>query len=486
MCKKPLKRFLWPIIILSIAMILAACAPEAPNAPTPSATPTQAAGNPSRPSATPASSPATPTETPEPLSTIDVQPSDLQGVRIRFWHVWTGEMGALVDSQVEAFNAQNEWGITVAAEYQGNLDELDARMVQALEENDLPNIAVAYNYQALAWDGSDLIVNLESFVQDPVWGLTLAEQEDFYPAFWEADVIDGRRVGIPAQRSGQALFYNQSWAEELGFRTPPLAPLQFERQACAAAQEKRQDDDVRNDGTGGYIVEPGYPATLSWIYTFDGRVVDVQRRAYRFDTPETRAAFTFLRELADAGCAWQTEAHLPTTDFAARRGLFAVDSVAGIEDVRRAFEQAGRDDRWTVIPFPSGDGSTPVSVFGPSYILLEGTPQENLAAWLFIRWMVAPENLARQVEAGGLLPLRVSTLTYLESYTRAHPEWRRVVDFLPDARPEPGFASWKTVRWAVEDASTQLFRYYFTLEQVPDLTELLDETANDLHSTDAP
>ena len=33
------------------------------------------------------------------------------------------------------------------------------------------------------------------------------------------------------------------------------------------------------------------------------------------------------------------------------------------------------------------------------------------------------------------------------------------------------------MRWAVNDASTQLFRYYFTIDQVPSLVKLLDETA---------
>jgi hypothetical protein len=37
------------------------------------------------------------------------------------------------------------------------------------------------------------------------------------------------------------------------------------------------------------------------------------------------------------------------------------------------------------------------------------------------------------------------------------------------------------VRWAVEDAATQLFRYYFEQGRVPVLVKLLDDTANELH-----
>jgi hypothetical protein len=36
------------------------------------------------------------------------------------------------------------------------------------------------------------------------------------------------------------------------------------------------------------------------------------------------------------------------------------------------------------------------------------------------------------------------------------------------------------VRWALGDAATQLFRDYFTIDRVPDLVRLLDQTADDL------
>ena len=38
------------------------------------------------------------------------------------------------------------------------------------------------------------------------------------------------------------------------------------------------------------------------------------------------------------------------------------------------------------------------------------------------------------------------------------------------------------MRWAVSDAATQLFRWYFTMEQLPDTVKLLDRTATELHN----
>ncbi|HSO27550.1 MAG TPA: hypothetical protein VLS48_05730, partial [Anaerolineales bacterium] len=73
-----------------------------------------------------------------------------------------------------------------------------------------------------------------------------------------------------------------------------------------------------------------------------------------------------------------------------------------------------------------------------------------------------------------------ATLALLEGGT-PYQAWLQTAERLPSARPEPAFESWKTVRWALQDATTQLYRYYFEIEQVEQLSELLDQTADDLH-----
>jgi hypothetical protein len=70
----------------------------------------------------------------------------------------------------------------------------------------------------------------------------------------------------------------------------------------------------------------------------------------------------------------------------------------------------------------------------------------------------------------------------MDASAEAQPQWQAALQLLSDARAEPAFPSWSTVRWAVGDAATQLFRYYFTVDQVSVLSGLLNRTANDLHT----
>ena len=381
---------------------------------------------------------------------------------------------------VKNFNRTNEWGIKVDASYQGGLDDLYAAVAAGLESGEPPDLVVGYPYQAHAWDAWEQVVDLTQYVDDPVWGFSPQEQADFYPVFWEQDLSEDRRLGLPAQRSGQVLYYNTTWAKELGFTAPPVTPEQFRQQACAAARVNQQDDDPDNNATGGYIFTTNYSAALGWIQAFGGEVLNAGRDGYRFDTPAVKNAFTFLRRLYDEGCAWLSDSQLPETAFAARQGLFAAGSVMGIPHQAEMFERLGSADQWTVIAFPSPAGTPAINVYGPSFSLLPSTPEQQLAAWLFVKWLVDTENQAQLIEASAGFPLRVSVLDEVNIASGSYPQWGAAVDLLSNAKAEPSLASWRLARWAVYDAFTQLFRYYFSADQVPDLAELLNETAADL------
>ena len=122
-----------------------------------------------------------------------------------------------------------------------------------------------------------------------------------------------------------------------------------------------------------------------------------------------------------------------------------------------------------------------LDVYGPSYIMLTSSPEEQLASWVFVKWLLAPLNQARFIEATASFPLRAATLVHLGDFSQRHPQWRTAVEALPLAQGEPDLASWGVVRWALQDAGVQLFRSYFTIDQIPGLVGFLDRTASDLH-----
>jgi ABC-type glycerol-3-phosphate transport system substrate-binding protein len=461
-----------------ITAMLLACGGKTMPPPTVRATSTLA---PTATSRIPAPSPTiTPSATATPF--VQIEAAALRGVRLRLWHAWRGET---FEQLVASFNAQNEYGIRVEAVYRGNYNDLYAQARAALAGGELPEIAVAYPYEILAWqEGGARLVNLTPYLDDPQWG---SNATDFYLPFWQSK---GARYDLAAQRTAQVLAYNLSWAHTLGFPHPPIKPQDFREQACAAGRANANDADPTNDGSGGWVASVTPTIMLSWIYAFEGEVVKSDGTGYRFDTPQSEAAFRFLASLKEEGCFWQPpgegasdgfgEHTHAEAEFAARRALFIALPLEDIPRLARAMERAGNDDEWTVLAFPSNEQPV-ITTYGPSFTIFSSSAEKELAAWVFLRWLLLPQNQARWIKAEGTFPLRSTTMDYLNGYSKAHPQWLAAVALLEGAQTEPRLPSWKVVRWALGDAGTQLFRYYFDADRIPATLALLDATAEELN-----
>jgi ABC-type glycerol-3-phosphate transport system substrate-binding protein len=467
-------------------MILLVACGEAP-APLPAASP-------EIPTATQAPPRVTPTiaasSTPDLPPSLGIDPQELQGLTVTYWHPWTGAEGEAMHASVQAFNETNEHGIQAVDIYQGNLNSLYQKTEEAFSEGDSPDLVVGYLDHLLSWSGQ--WVDLGPYVVDRDWGLSAEEQADFIEEFWSHDLVGGDRVGIPAQRFAQLLYYNLTWAGELGFGAPPQTPEQFKTQACAAAQANLADEDLENNGTGGWIVNTTPQSLLSWLYAFGSEISLPDGGGYHFDSPQSEQALVFLKDLYDSGCAWKTmqsdaaeglaEGEFVEAEFAARQALLITGSLGDFDHQAEALEIAENEDTWVPLAFPSPDDRPVIFVYGPSFAVLRSTPERQLAAWLLARWLVSPAEQARFVRASGAFPTRRAAIEELGNYAGTHPQWSAAIDLLAFARPEPRSASWSVVRWVLGDVATQVFRSYFSADRIPATLELMQETAAELHS----
>lgn len=469
-----MKKSLITWIMMSIAglFLLAACAGETTPTPEPTATP--------KPTRTPR-----PTRTATPTIEITVEPTntplsegvatlDLEGIDVQYWHPWTQNKEFAVLSLVNQFNASNEYGIVVTAFSQGG--DLYTNVRASLGSESAPNLVAGYNNQLQSWDNhGGTIVDLNEYIDDPEWGFDLATQADFYPVFWNQDTNANKRLGLPIYRSAVVIFYNQSWAQELGFEAPPQTPEELREQACAAAT-------ANNDSTGGLIATTDISTNMSWLFAFGGNLSHPNGVQYQAATPENQAAFTFLQGLLETGCAWTPGTYYPNQEFATRKGLFYPSSVAGIPYQIRAFEEMNNFDQWTVLPFPGNSGELVINAYGPAYAIFESTPEEQIASWIFIQWMLQPQNQARFIETSGYLPVSESSLEYLESYAAENPLWAQALALIPYGKIEPALGSWGIARYAFGDAIEELFAPDFSSDQIPTLLEKLEENINEIHA----
>jgi ABC-type glycerol-3-phosphate transport system substrate-binding protein len=351
-----------------------------------------------------------------------------------------------------------------------------------VEDSSFPQIVIGFPEHALEWQ--EHVVDLKPYVSDPVYGLSPDDLADFPAVIWDQDELDGKRFGVPAQRTARFLLYNQSWARELGFDSPPATSSEFEQQACAAHKALGADEDSTNDPLGGWLIDTHAMTPLSWMIAFGGGVQEED--GYRFLTPGNIAAFRFVKTLRQKNCAWVASLDLPLPDrFAARQALFATASLEDLPAQVRAFSAANNTDEWTVLKFP-GDERDALVVYGSSLIMFESDDVTQLASWLFMRWLLSAENQARWVQSTGLFPLRNSTMQLLGDYPPSHPQWAEAVELLSDGETTPQLASWRLVRVMLEDGFRDMFDTIrhpdLTDGQVPLILKQMDDTAEDLNN----
>lgn len=422
---------------------------------------------------------STPLPTPLPTSTLDIKEAELQGVQIVLWHALNEAARNELQELAGEFNASNDWGIQLNVEAFQTYQDLVRQVNNVLGTEDLPELVLATPEQLAYWQADHAgVINLDTFIHDPDWGISPNLVSDIYPAFWGQDVFQGERLGFPAIRTSEVLVYNRTWAHALNYQDPPLTPDAFYEQACAAAKANAAEGYY---ATGGWFMNTEPAVALAWLAAF-GTTNPLTEDGYSFNTPETRQAFSFLRELAESSCAWNNEIPTPEEStepfvyFANRQALLASLSVDELPVLAAAMAYAKNNDDWVVLPYPTEDAGGKVVSFSFSYGILAADQREQLASWLAMRWLSEPEHSARIAEAAGSLPISESAAQYME----LTPQQEQAIALIGLSVTPPIDPSWVKVQPILRDAmweNTVDYQRIYTIENSPVRTvgEILED-----------
>ena len=416
------------------------------------------------------------------LTACGPPPVDVSGTSIQFWHVY-GEgdpRNEAVLAFVDDFNATNEYDITVEALDQGQHSDLEDKINAGIQSGDLPHVTQAYTSGLKNWDSVDLVVDLNQFVNDKTYGLTEEQIADIYPGVFELGVAsDGARLGWPLSQSANAMVYNITWAKELGFDSAPTTPEELKAQLCAAAEANKTDDNPDNDGGTGLVWFPSASNFLSFLHAYGGTELNADGTAYEFNTPEAKAAALYVNDLRDSGCTFETESY-PNPEQGQRLALVTMSSTSGLKYYGYAFADAENDDEWSFLAFPGPDGGQGVDAFTQTIGIFKSTPEQELASWLFIKYLTSPENQAKWVKASDYLPTQFSVEPMLVDYIANVPQFQSTLALAALGQGEPeAYPAWYSVRRAVDDAAAMMYAAETEAEIDAILAEL-DVTAAEL------
>ena len=454
--------------------LLAACKP-AVKTPTVPGEPTLPSESAPELTPEPVNTPVPPAPTATPVYLVPLE--QLNGLQLIFSHPWTGETALLADKLVDSFNQSNEWGIHIMVRRAGSSQALANQVEDGPFDAEYPQVVVAPSEHLLWWlENGNLVRSLNDLIADPYFGLSEQQRADFPLAFWQQDQSGGSQVGIPAQRDVPVMFYNQTWATELGFTQPPLTVNDFKEQACAAAFANAHDRFAANDGTGGWLINTDGLVVYSWLRSFGLEdALSGEPLQFQFNQPATEAALTFVRSMVDESCAWFSRTTASNEYFANRQALLYTGHLSDLALQSKTNTRLKSTDSWTVLPFPDSD--RPVTVAsGLSYGILHSNPAAEAAGWLFVRWMSQPENSAQLLLAGGGLPVSTAAVELAQSQMAETPQWAPSLQWMPTVQSAPPVAGWRIARFVLQDAFWQALQSFTTVEDFPLILEQIDAT----------
>lgn len=287
-----------------------------------------------------------------------------------------------------------------------------------------PNVCITYpDHIATYLTGVNQVVPLEELFADEKYGFGGSEiafdslkENEIVPGFLEECAFGGHYYAVPYMRSTEACYTNKTYVEALGYTLPETLTWDFVWEVSEAAMEK--------DSEGNFAVN-GQKVMIPFIYkSTDNMMIQMlKQKEAGYSTKEgeillfndtTKGILETIAEHAKSG-AFSTFkiSSYPANFLNAGQCIFAVDSTAGAtwmgtdaplcdisKDKIVDFETA-------VMPIPQFSPENPKMISqGPSVCIFnKDNPQEVLASWLFVQYLLTNEVQTAYSETEGYVPV---------------------------------------------------------------------------------
>lgn len=408
--------------------------------------------------------------TPTPLPTIDPAPALKQ--KIMFWHPWVGQRAAVLNQMVLEYNLSNPQDINVEVKGWGSETELLANL--ALDSQQAPHlVAVSPEYLNPGLIESR---DVSPYFEQPADQLGWTGWQEIPGNLLSAGRNDAQQqVGLPAHLDALVMVYNKTWATELGFEKSPTTWQDFEDFNCAAAKANNKKSDRKYHGTGGWIIDESPDAILTWMSQYGIPLPDTAAQAdFTFQNPELERIFTRIRGLSGSGCAWN--ARNPNVDiyFRDRYAMFISLPVSRLEELQESLLAAKSADEWDVIPFPADANPSAWLPISEYYAILPSTDGQEMASWLFMRWLMAPEQELRLALSDGTLPSNRLSWDAMSQVTSLPQQQKNWMVQAGDPVVAPHQAAWIERKRVLQDGFTQAIQAATTQEQINNILQYMD------------
>ena len=368
-----------------------------------------------------------------------------------FWDRQTTESAELLRSLAAEFNAGRPNALPIKVEHIGGYSDIFRKVSASIRARALPSMAVAYESMTAEYAQAGAVIPLDDFVKDPQIGLKKEDLDDFFPVALETNRYPdfaGKMYSFPFCKSVLMLYFNKRVLAQAGILAPPKTWDEFIDQ-CRLVTAKT--------GKPAYALNVDCSTIDAMIFSFGGEVVAGKKTL--FDAPPAIKTFQVLDTLAKEKLAYQIAPSTfdDETALAQDYVAFMMRSSSGRTSVATLMQ--GRQDQWGMASIPQGDSQNPHTVlYGPNICVFNTTPDQQRAAWDFVKFFTSSAISVRWALGTGYLPIRKSAAANpdLQKFWGEWPYNRTAFDCLPFAKAEPNLSGWQEVRSLVENAEAEV------------------------------
>ena len=329
-------------------------------------------------------------------------------IDITMWHGY----GKVIDNQgqtnyeaksltdlVDQYNAMNT-GVHVTLDYIGSNDNAYQKLTVALQGGLQPDITYQYGTSMASLATVPSIMDLTDRVQDSGFNW-----DDFSEGARAAATVDGQVYGIPALIDNLAIVYNKDLFEAAGVDEPTADWTWDDFRAAAKAltdpSKQQYGFAYPIDGTEDTVWH--YDAML---WEAGGDILNADNTEAAFNSPAGVQALTTLQQMA----VTDKSVFLDQQNVGKIDNLFNAGKIA--MDVTGPWALSGYPDiNYGVQIMPMYDGGSHATIAGPDmWVLFDNGDGKGDAAWQFMQWFTAAEQVKEDSMTSGHLPIRNSVV----------------------------------------------------------------------------
>lgn len=317
-------------------------------------------------------------------------------VEIEVWHTYSDSYETWFQEVTDKFNETHE-NIHVTLQLQPG-DQYEAKVMAAAKSGTLPNIIRSQAVNMTTYASQDMLVDLNDYIYNEEVGYPNFD-EDINPGLATLyDQWDGARYAIPLFMGGNVFFYNKTMFDELGLE-PPTKWSEVEAVATAVSEK------IGKPGFGFQVMVDGF---MEMLIQDGGQVVDVETNTVEFDSDIAKDRIAWYQDLLDKGVARLVGDDKHFTNPFANGDVGCYVALSG--NLGYLTQAVGDKFELGVAPLPQEGPVQFVSLSEPIFAITKSTPEEELASWIFLNYLLSPEVNADCASVFGGLPATESAI----------------------------------------------------------------------------